>query len=114
MTSIDEKYKGISTRIRVLVVDNNKETRKSICDILEQAGYIVRAAEGMGEVLIKEAIALAQQLRPHVAVIDLRIDGSGILNHLRPNRSWRISSNPVFKRSQLYSLLWVSYDGHPT
>ena len=61
-------------RIRVLVADDESAIREAICDLvgLEPDMEIVAVAVD-GE----EAIALAQQVQPHVALLDVKMFGGG-------------------------------------
>jgi CheY-like chemotaxis protein len=64
-----------------LVVDDEREHRQLVCDILEQAGWRVELAEdGLA------ALGRVPQARPDVILLDLRmpnLDGAGLLKMLR-------------------------------
>jgi CheY-like chemotaxis protein len=56
--------------IRVLVVDDDEDTRVSTCALLDLWGYECRqAADG------KSAIAVATEFRPHVVFLDVNMPG---------------------------------------
>lgn len=62
------------SQARILIVDNREQTRCDLRRALESDGYCVSVAEGVGDVLYKNAIRLAQEMRPHVVIVDLRLD----------------------------------------
>ncbi|MBO9393779.1 response regulator [Caldilinea sp.] len=59
---------------RILIVDNREQTRRDLRRELEGGGYSVSVAEGAGDVLHRDAIRLARKMRPHVVIVDLRLD----------------------------------------
>lgn len=59
---------------RILIVDNREQTRRDLRLALESDGYSVIVAEGVGDVLHRNAIRLARKTRPHVVIVDLRLD----------------------------------------
>jgi CheY-like chemotaxis protein len=59
--------------VRVLVVDNDPETRSQLLKILQGAKYLVRVAEGQGAELRESAKRLALEFKPHAVVMDLRL-----------------------------------------
>jgi CheY-like chemotaxis protein len=58
---------------RILVVDNESGVRKTTREILESKNYDVYAAEGVGEILIKDAYRLLTEYRCHLVILDLRL-----------------------------------------
>src|SRR4029079_4145996 len=57
-------------RAKVLVVEDNTDSRELVCDLLTQAEFECRAADsGLA------ALALAEEFRPDVAVLDLGLPG---------------------------------------
>lgn len=66
----------ISTPVRILIADDHEVVRIGLAALLNrQAGFSVVAETASGE----EAVRLARELRPDVAVLDIRMpDGSGI------------------------------------
>ncbi len=71
----------------------------SFAEILEPLGYVVAVAQGSGPSLLEQAVALAQNLRPHVAVVDMRL-----LNEYTDDRSGlQILQNLQSARCILYS-----------
>jgi len=81
------KKGAIDCRPRVLVVDNSKDTRRHILELLEEESYCAKAANGEGQTLSEAALAFAKSLRPHVAIIDLRIAGAPSLDKSRTRGS---------------------------
>lgn len=59
--------------VRVLVVDNDPETRSQLLKILKGAKYDVQVAEGQGMDLRESAKSLACAFKPHVVIMDLRL-----------------------------------------
>jgi serine phosphatase RsbU (regulator of sigma subunit) len=67
-------------RARILVVDDEPAMLRSVERILENE-YVVRSASSP-----TEAIALAQQFKPHLAIVDIRMpdmDGFEVMNELK-------------------------------
>ncbi|MFZ1771044.1 MAG: phosphotransferase [Caldilinea sp.] len=62
---------------RVLVIDNREQVRRDLKRGLESRGYQVIVVEGEGERLHKNAMDLACDFRPHVAIVDLRLEDDG-------------------------------------
>jgi len=54
------------THVRILVVDDDRDMRESLVDLLEEAGYTVEAQQTGGE-----ALAAAHRSRPDVLITDL-------------------------------------------
>lgn len=68
--------------LRILVIDDHTLFRVGLQGLLEHRGIEVVAAVGDGQ----EGLALADQLRPDVVLLDMRMpgmDGLGVLRHLR-------------------------------
>ncbi len=68
--------------LRILVIDDHTLFRVGLQGLLEHRGIEVVAAVGDGQ----EGLALADQLRPDVVLLDMRmpgLDGLGVLRHLR-------------------------------
>lgn len=59
---------------RLLVIDNDERIAFYLKTLFTKRGYAVYAAQGFGAALRENAITLARQVRPHVAIIDLRLD----------------------------------------
>lgn len=59
---------------RLLVIDNDERIAFYLKTLFTKRGYVVYTAQGFGAALRENAIALARQVRPHVAIIDLRLD----------------------------------------
>lgn len=69
-------------KARILVVDNHESSRELSRDILRQSGFLVEAASGNGDALVREAFALGEKFRPHVALVDLRVTAPSELDAL--------------------------------
>jgi len=72
----------MGTAMRILLVDDHAVVREGLRNLLERAGFAVVGEAGDG----REALALAEKLRPEVAVIDLAmpaLNGLGTLKRLR-------------------------------
>lgn len=68
--------------LRILVIDDHTLFRVGLQGLLEHRGIQVVAAVGDGQ----EGLALADELRPDVVLLDMRMpgmDGLGVLRHLR-------------------------------
>lgn len=68
--------------LRILVIDDHTLFRVGLQGLLEHRGIQVVAAVGDGQ----EGLALADQLRPDVVLLDMRMpgmDGLAVLRHLR-------------------------------
>lgn len=68
--------------LRILVIDDHTLFRVGLQGLLEHRGIEVVAAIGDGQ----EGLVLAEQLRPDVVLLDMRMpgmDGLGVLRHLR-------------------------------
>jgi ActR/RegA family two-component response regulator len=61
--------------VRVLVVDDDPRVRTDMFRILKKKGYAVVAPEGAGQILVKKTREAARAFRPHVAVVDISLDG---------------------------------------
>ncbi len=65
----------------VLVVDDSEDVRRSLCETLDEHGYVTKvAADGL------EALELIVEARPDVILLDLRmpgLDGLGLLEEMR-------------------------------
>ncbi len=86
----------LSTPLRVLVVDNNKDTAKIYKDLLELWGYKPILATGSGQPLLQDAKKKARESRCQMALVDLRLiddfdnqDQSGLLlaSQIKPTAS---------------------------
>lgn len=59
---------------RVLVIDNDERITYYLHTLLTKRGYAVYVVEGVGAALRTHAVELAHQVRPHVAIVDLRLE----------------------------------------
>lgn len=73
---------AIQSIARVLIVDNDPRVGPDLQAMLEPLGYRVQIAQGVGQVLLDQAVAIAHSFRPNVAIVDLRL-----LNEYRDERS---------------------------
>jgi DNA-binding response OmpR family regulator len=72
----------MSTRCRVLVVDDDGDTREALADALAYAGYLVEQAGGGREALAR----ISESGVPDVILLDLHmpdVDGEQVLEQLR-------------------------------
>ncbi len=63
---------------RILIVDDDRDKCQELKDLIGTMGIgdcQIEAPVGLGTKLIEEAIRIARFLRPHVAIIDLRLLG---------------------------------------
>jgi DNA-binding NarL/FixJ family response regulator len=71
-SSADETHAVVTHLLRILVADDHDLVRQGLRSLLgEQPGWTVCAEATNGH----EAVALAKQLRPHVAVVDIHMPG---------------------------------------
>lgn len=89
-------------RLRVLVVDNNTDVRELHRELLELWGYMAIVAEGLGQILLQDAISKAKTWRCQLALVDVHLlddydhaDRSGLdlIEQLRPARSIMVSGS---------------------
>jgi CheY-like chemotaxis protein len=59
---------------RILVIDNDERITYFLQTILTLKGYDVHSVDGVGATLREKALDMAQQVRPHIAIVDLRLD----------------------------------------
>jgi len=79
-------HKSPGRKVRVLVVDDHRDTRKLTELVLEDAGYDVRGAEDGAA-----ALDAARAWRPEVVVTDIfmdRMDGVDLIQAIR-HQGWR-------------------------
>ena len=81
--SLSERYPSLVAKRRILIVDDNPNTRRVVEDVLKLEGYEVEiAADGV------EALKKVGWQPPELIVLDLdmpRFDGFGVLQVLRLN-----------------------------
>lgn len=110
---------------RILVVDNDEEICKLLRLMLQQRSYTVQVAEGIGLQLLDNAVAKAQEMRPHIAVVDLRLlddymnDQSGLrlLPYLQSARcilySGHLGAAVTHEAARKYNIFaWVDKSNH--
>jgi signal transduction histidine kinase/CheY-like chemotaxis protein len=76
----------------ILLVEDDRDCREVLQELLEQEGYSVASAAGA-----EEARALLEVLRPAMVLLDLRLseeDGRSVLRHLR--RQTETAETPVY------------------
>lgn len=60
---------------RLLVIDNDERIVYYLQTLFTKRGYEVHTAQGVGGAALRQdAVELAQKVRPHVAIVDLRLD----------------------------------------
>lgn len=64
---MSQNYLGSGMAIRVLLADDHVVIRQGLKTLLERAGFEVVGEADNGQ----EAVRLAQELRPEIAVLDL-------------------------------------------
>jgi two-component system CheB/CheR fusion protein len=68
---------------KILVVEDNRDSREMLCELMEQAGFTCKTAETG-----TEALEIVEELRPQIAVLDLglpEIDGFEVARRIRAN-----------------------------
>ena len=111
---------------RILIVDNDYRVGSDLAEILQPEGYVVEVVRGSGRKLISAAKATARKLRPHVAIVDLRLlneydtaDKSGLklLSHMESAHgillSAYLSLDLVREVSRLPFVTWISKGERP-
>ncbi|HYE90469.1 MAG TPA: PAS domain-containing protein, partial [Terriglobales bacterium] len=84
----------LGARARIMVVEDNTDSRELLCELLEHVGFECRAAEsGLG------ALELVTEFAPDVAILDLGLPGMDGLELAR-----RIRSEPRHARMILIAL----------
>ena len=63
-------------QVRVLVVDDDPRVQSDMVHFLEDEGNAVKALQAAGKVLFEETQVTARSFRPHVAIVDISLDGS--------------------------------------
>jgi CheY-like chemotaxis protein len=58
---------------RVLIIDNDPRVGRDLQAMLEPLGYRVQIVQGVGQALLEKAMTEACAFRPHVAIVDLRL-----------------------------------------
>ncbi len=87
LVSVLQKYRGDTSPSRVLVVEDNLETREMLQRMLDKEGWTVAEAEN-GRTALKQ-VALHQ---PALILLDLmmpEMDGFEFVAELRKNKAWR-------------------------
>jgi len=93
---------------RVLIVDDEAETRTVLREFLEQAGYAsAEAANGL------EALAQAERLLPHAILLDIRmpdLDGFEVCRRLKANPGTKLIPVIVVTAVQNDALNRLAYE----
>jgi CheY-like chemotaxis protein len=85
---------ALPSQLKVLVVEDNADSREMLCAILARAGLMCHgAADG------HEALALVEQFNPEVVILDVGLPGMDGLETAR-----RIRANPRHKHLRLIAL----------
>lgn len=110
MTTHSQDAPASVSTIRILVVENDPQTRSDHVFNLNRWGYQVFAAEGEGPALLDHARQLARQARCQLALVDMRllsdddrfdISGLELAPDLQPTRSIIVTGfadKPVYAR----------------
>ncbi len=114
------------TDLRVLVVDNDPIACDNLLEMLQPEGYVVRVVPGTGAKLIASARACGRQFRPHIAIVDLRlqndrntadVSGLKLLTTLRSAHGILYSSylsHELSRRiAQTSAIAWISKGESP-
>lgn len=116
-----------SAKARVLVVEDDPIARLQLKTLLEKRDYLISAPEGGGDVLSEASQKEAKDFRPHVAIVDLRLDhglnddqsGLDLVKALRPARvivySAYLTREVVYeglKKAGAYDLINKADDPH--
>jgi CheY-like chemotaxis protein len=67
---VDKKPDGLFEGTKVLVVEDNADSRELLCEVLELAGHRCRAADSSAA-----ALTLVEQERPDAMIIDIGLPG---------------------------------------
>jgi CheY-like chemotaxis protein len=109
-------------QVRILVVDDEARVRKDMVSILKKRGYAVLAPEGIGPALVRKTREAARSFRPHVAIVDLSLDGMpanrkglSLLEELKSARCILYSGNLSIKlareiQEKYPGVTWVEKD----
>lgn len=73
---------AVQSMARVLIIDNDPRVGEDLRAMLEPLRYRVEIAQGAGQHLLEQAVAIARSFRPHVTIVDLRL-----LDEYRDERS---------------------------
>lgn len=74
MSPSPSSAESVTSGARILVIDNREQVRRDLQRGLGALGYQVQVAQGDGERLHRSALHMAKRFRPHVAIVDLRLD----------------------------------------
>lgn len=89
----------LARSLRVLLVEDNAETREITCEALRDTGYVVAAVD-----TIEAAVASAAAERPDVVLLDCRLpDGDGLALVSRWRDDERMRDVPVIVLTAFYA-----------
>ena len=63
----------VNTLAKILIVDNDPSVGEDLIEMLTPVGYEAHLVTGNGMQPLQNAIRLGQQVRPHVAIVDVRL-----------------------------------------
>jgi len=99
---------------RILIVEDNRDSREMLCELLEQAGFNCRAAENG-----REALEVIEDVSPQIAILDLglpEIDGFEVARRIRANpkisEMWLIALTGYGQASDRVTGQEVGFDEH--
>ncbi|HMI87031.1 MAG TPA: chemotaxis protein CheB [Polyangiaceae bacterium] len=99
---------------RIVVVEDNRDSREMLCELMEQAGFHCRTAENG-----REALDLIEEVRPQIAILDLglpEIDGFEVARRIRANPKlvgmWLIALTGYGQASDRLTGQEVGFDEH--
>ncbi len=114
----------IQSKARILIVDDDPNTRSDLLWMLKPMDYSVMCAKGLGRALLEDVVTTSRSFRPHVAIVDVRLldeyrdDRSGIdlLKHLQSAQCILYSAYltaEVVRLTRDEAVTWVSKSESP-
>jgi two-component system CheB/CheR fusion protein len=99
---------------RIVIVEDNRDSREMLCELLAQAGFHCRTAEnGL------EALNVIEEVRPQIGILDLglpEIDGFEVARRIRANPAlsnmWLIALTGYGQESDRVTGVEVGFDEH--
>src|SRR5262245_18463900 len=79
---MSEQRAHLDDRPRVLIVEDDEQTRAEFKELLQLWGYTPVVAEGWGAELVADATRLGWASRCHIALIDIRLMGDWAIDTL--------------------------------
>jgi two-component system CheB/CheR fusion protein len=104
----------LGDRARVVIVEDNTDSRELLCELLEQAGFECRAADSG-----VDALALVAEFQPDIAILDLGLPGMDGLELARRIRAdpknagtWLIALTGYGQAADRTTALAAGFDEH--